>query len=82
MVVGHPSNQGPWTVVTYPLLKTTDQVLLLDGGLDSGASGSPVLSASGQVVGVVYDSPQVSKSRPIAQVWAFPVKALAAKMSR
>ena len=82
MVVGHPSNQGPWTVVTYPLLKTTDQALLLDGGLDSGASGSPVISASGQVVGVVYDSPQVSKSRPIAQVWAFPVKALAAKMSR
>jgi tetratricopeptide (TPR) repeat protein len=81
MVVGHPSKPGPWTVVSYPLLKTTDQALLLDGGLDPGASGSPVLSASRQVVGVVYDSPEVTKSRPIPQVWAFPVKALKAKMA-
>ena len=81
MVVGHPSKPGPWTVVSYPLLKTTDQALLLDGGLDPGASGSPVLSASRQVVGVVYDSPEVTKSRPIPQVYAFPVKALKAKMA-
>ncbi|MCX5960917.1 MAG: tetratricopeptide repeat protein [Cyanobacteria bacterium] len=81
MVVGHPSKAGPWTVVSYPLLKTTDQALLLDGGLDPGASGSPVLSASRQVVGVVYDSPEVTKSRPIPQVWAFPVKALRGKMA-
>jgi superkiller protein 3 len=81
MVVGHPSKPGPWTVVSYPLLKTTDQALLLDGGLDPGASGSPVLSASRQVVGVVYDSPEVTKSRPIPQVYAFPVKALKAKIA-
>ena len=81
MVVGHPSKPGPWTVVSYPLLKTTEQALLLDGGLDPGASGSPVLSASRQVVGVVYDSPEVTKSRPIPQVWAFPVNALKAKMA-
>lgn len=81
-VVGHPSNRGPWTVVTYPLLKITDQALLLDGGLDSGASGSPVLSASGQVVGVVYDSPEPSTNRPLPLVWVFPVKALASKMFR
>lgn len=82
MVVGHPSNQGPWTVVTYPLLKTTESALLLDGGLDSGASGSPVLSATHEVVGVVYDSPQVSTSRPIPQVWAFPTRTLQVKMMR
>ncbi|MFI0403610.1 MAG: tetratricopeptide repeat protein [Cyanobium sp.] len=81
MVVGHPSKSGPWTVVSYPLLKTTEQALLLDGGLDPGASGSPVLSASRQVVGVVYDSPEVSKSRPIPQVWAFPVTVLKGKMT-
>ena len=81
MVVGHPSKSGPWTVVSYPLLTSTDQALLLNGGLDPGASGSPVLSASRQVVGVVYDSPEVSKSRPIPQVWAFPVTVLKGKMT-
>ncbi|MFN9427656.1 MAG: tetratricopeptide repeat protein [Cyanobacteriota bacterium] len=81
MVVGHPSKSGPWTVVSYPLLTSTDQALLLKGGLDPGASGSPVLSASRQVVGVVYDSPEVSKSRPIPQVWAFPVTVLKGKMT-
>jgi superkiller protein 3 len=80
MIVGHPTQPGPWSVVRYPLLKSDEAALLLDGGLASGASGSPVLSTSQQVVGVVYDSPEVSKNRPIAQTWAFPVKALAEKM--
>jgi hypothetical protein len=80
MIVGHPTQPGPWTVVRYPLLTSSEEALLLEGGLASGASGSPVLSASQQVVGVVYDSPEVSKSRPIAQTWAFPIKALATKM--
>jgi superkiller protein 3 len=80
MIVGHPTQPGPWTVVRYPLLTSNEAALLLAGGLASGASGSPVLSASQQVVGVVYDSPEVSKNRPIAQTWAFPVKALAEKM--
>ena len=80
MIVGHPSQPGPWTMVRYPLLTSNEEALLLAGGLASGASGAPVLRASQQVVGVVYDSPEVSKSRPIAQTWAFPVKALAEKM--
>ncbi|MFN6131797.1 MAG: tetratricopeptide repeat protein [Synechococcaceae cyanobacterium] len=80
MIVGHPSQPGPWTVVRYPLLTSSEEALLLAGGLASGASGSPVLSSSQQVVGVVYDSPQVSKSRAIALTWAFPIKALAEKM--
>jgi hypothetical protein len=80
MIVGHPSQPGPWTVVRYRLAASNEKALLLEGGLASGASGSPVLSASQQVVGVVYDSPEVSKSRPIAQTWAFPVQALAEKM--
>jgi tetratricopeptide (TPR) repeat protein len=79
-IVGHPRQPGPWTVVRYSLLTSSEEALLLAGGLADGASGSPVLSASQQVVGVVYDSPEVSKSRPIAQTWAFPVKALAEKM--
>jgi tetratricopeptide (TPR) repeat protein len=79
-IVGHPTRPGPWSVVHFPLMKSTAEALLLDGGLVSGASGSPVLSAAQQVVGVVYDSPEVSKNRPIAQTWAFPVRALAEKM--
>jgi superkiller protein 3 len=51
-VVGHPSDRAPWTVA-YALMTFTEQALLLDGGLESGASGSPVLSISRRVVGVV-----------------------------
>lgn len=79
-IVGHPNKSGPWTVLRYPLLTSSEQALLLEGKLDKGASGSPVLSASQQVVGVVYDSPEVSNIRPIAQVWAFPVKSLVEKI--
>ena len=78
--VFHPSQPVPWTVVRYRLAASSEEALLLEGGLPSGASGAPVLNTSQQVVGVVYDSPDVSKSRPIALTWAFPIKALAEKM--
>jgi len=60
MVVGHPSNKPPWTVASFPLLKTTDKFLVLDGQLEPGASGSPVLNATGEVVGLVYETTSYS----------------------
>jgi len=82
-IIGHPISIGPWSLVRFPLLPTKTQgVLLLEGELTEGASGSPVLSASQQVVGIVYDSPETSKKRPIPQTFAFPVKVLADKMGR
>jgi hypothetical protein len=59
-VVGHPSNMPPWAVASFPLLKSTDKFLVLDGQLETGASGSPVLNATGQVVGLVYETTSYS----------------------
>ncbi|MFN6339220.1 MAG: tetratricopeptide repeat protein, partial [Cyanobacteriota bacterium] len=60
-VVGHPSDKLPWTVAPFAVLKTTDQQLVLDGQLLPGASGSPVLNASGQVLGLVYETGTYAK---------------------
>ncbi len=68
-VVGHPSSSYPWTVGRYPLLKASP-ILLLDGRLDEGASGSPVLTQSGQVVGLVYRS--TGEGEPVPLVYAYP----------
>jgi superkiller protein 3 len=55
MVVGHPTDRPPWTVERFPILKSQDRHLWLEGRLDKGASGSPVLNGDGQVVGVAYE---------------------------
>lgn len=55
-VVGHPHNKPPWAVENFSILKTTDKDIVLDGGLEPGASGSPVLNDSGEVVGIVYET--------------------------
>jgi tetratricopeptide (TPR) repeat protein len=68
-VVGHPSSSYPWTVGSYPLLKASP-ILVLDGRLDEGASGSPVLTQSGQVVGLVYRS--TGEGEPVPLVYAYP----------
>lgn len=68
-VVGHPSSSYPWTVARYPLLKASP-ILVLDGRLDEGASGSPVLTPSGQVVGLVYRS--TGEGEPVPLVYAYP----------
>ena len=81
-IIGHPRAPGDWSLLRYPLLTATQDALLLGGALEPGASGSPVLSASQQVVGIVYDSPEPNAKRPIPQTYAFPVKALADKMGR
>ena len=76
-VVGHPSGRVPWTVVRYPLLKATP-ILLLDGSLDEGASGSPVLAPGGQVAGVVYRSS--GKGEPVPLVYAYPSRSIQGKL--
>ncbi|MFM1798247.1 MAG: hypothetical protein RLZZ117_525 [Cyanobacteriota bacterium] len=55
MVVGHPTDRPAWTVERFPILKSQDRHLWLEGRLDKGASGSPVLNGDGQVVGVAYE---------------------------
>ena len=55
-VVGHPSEQPPWTVARFGMLKLLERQVVLDGRLNEGASGSPVLNGAGQVVGLVFES--------------------------
>jgi superkiller protein 3 len=55
MVVGHPTDRPAWTVERFAILKSKDRHLWLEGRLDKGASGSPVLNGDGQVVGVAYE---------------------------
>jgi hypothetical protein len=76
-VVGHPSGKAPWTVGRYPLLKATP-ILLLDGSLEEGASGSPVLTPGGQVAGVVYRSS--GKGEPVPLVYAYPSRSIQGKL--
>jgi tetratricopeptide (TPR) repeat protein len=76
-VVGHPSGSVPWTVLRYPLLKATP-ILLLDGPLEEGASGSPVLTPGGQVAGVVYRSS--GKGEPVPLVYAYPSRSIQGKL--
>jgi superkiller protein 3 len=54
-VVGHPNNVA-WSVTDLALLKAGPEELLLDGDLEQGASGGPVLNSAGEVVGLVYQS--------------------------
>jgi superkiller protein 3 len=54
-VIGHPGNRS-WDVGSFGVLKVKDRKMMLDGQLDEGASGSPVLNAAGQVVGLVSDA--------------------------
>ena len=56
-VAGHPTDTPPWMVATFSVLKTTERQLVLDGQLLPGACGSPVLNGSGEVLGLVYQTP-------------------------
>ena len=76
-VVGHPSDSAPWSVGRYPLLKATP-ILLLDGRLEQGASGSPVLTPAGQVVGLVYRSS--GEGEPVPLVYAYPARSIQGKL--
>ena len=76
-VVGHPSDSDPWSVGRYPLLKATP-ILLLDGRLEQGASGSPVLTPAGQVVGLVYRSS--GEGEPVPLVYAYPARSIQGKL--
>ncbi|MFM7285452.1 MAG: serine protease, partial [Cyanobium sp.] len=62
-VVGHYPRETPWNVVpvTYlgALTEAASKELKFAGVLDSGASGSPVLSASGEVMAIVRTSMDV-----------------------
>jgi superkiller protein 3 len=76
-VVGHPSGSDPWSVGRYPLLKATP-ILLLEGRLEQGASGSPVLTPAGQVVGLVYRSS--GEGEPVPLVYAYPARSIQGKL--
>jgi Flp pilus assembly protein TadD len=76
-VVGHPTDNDPWTVGSYQLLKATP-ILLLDGRLEEGASGSPVLTPAGQVAGLVYRSS--GKGEPVPLMYAYPARSIQGKL--
>ncbi|MEB3316755.1 MAG: serine protease, partial [Cyanobacteriota bacterium] len=78
-VVGHPADKPPWTVATFSVLKSTERELLLDGMLKPGASGSPVLNASGQVLGLVYEISTFEK-KDINFVFAYRSSAIQSKL--
>ncbi|MFN9622266.1 MAG: trypsin-like peptidase domain-containing protein [Cyanobacteriota bacterium] len=69
IIVGHPTDSDPWTVGRFPLRKA-GPTLVLDGRLTEGASGSPVLTPAGHVVGIVFRSS--GEGEPVPFVYAFP----------
>ena len=78
-VVGHPTDKPPWTVSTFPVLKSTERQLVLDGQLNPGASGSPVLNAAGQVLGLIYETSTYEK-QDINFVFAYRTSAIQSKL--
>jgi superkiller protein 3 len=77
MIVGHPTGSDPWRVERFPLLKEASN-LVLDGRLTEGASGSPVVTPAGQVVGLVYRSSGEGEPEPF--VYAFPARLIQVKL--
>jgi tetratricopeptide (TPR) repeat protein len=77
-VVGHPGNKL-WAVEPFAVLKANARQIVLDGALEPGASGSPVLNASGQVLGLVYQTTTYS-SDPLALVSAYRTGLIQAKL--
>jgi superkiller protein 3 len=65
-VVGHYPREIPWNVVSVSYLEAltepSSKEVKLAGVLDSGASGSPVLNDSGQVVGMVRTSMDIDNA--------------------
>lgn len=60
-VIGHPTGQPAWSVMAFTPLKSNEQQIILDGSLLPGASGSPVLNGSGEVLGLVYETTTYAK---------------------
>jgi tetratricopeptide (TPR) repeat protein len=81
-VVGHPTGQPPWSVLDLPLLKTIERELFLDGALDSGASGSPVLDGDGKVLGLVYQTMKYGRTNPQTVVSAYRSTAIESLLQR
>ena len=77
-VVGHPGDKL-WAVKPFAVLKANARQIVLDGALEPGASGSPVLNASGQVLGLVYQTTTYS-SDPLALVSAYRSGLIQAKV--
>ena len=78
-VIGNPTDKPPWTVATFPVLKSTERQLVLDGQLKPGASGSPVLNDDGHVLGLVYQTTSYT-SDELSLVAAYRVKTIQAKL--
>jgi hypothetical protein len=78
-VVGHPTDKPPWTVATFPVLKSTERQLVLDGQLKPGASGSPVLTDTGLVLGLIYETSTYEK-QDINFVFAYRSSAIQNKL--
>jgi superkiller protein 3 len=79
-VVGHPAEKPPWTEELFRILKLAPSLLYLDGELNPGASGSPVLNGSGQVVGIVYRATSSSGGEELKYVMAYRTSAIEAKL--
>jgi tetratricopeptide (TPR) repeat protein len=79
-VVGHPAEKPPWTEELFRILKLAPSLLYLDGELNPGASGSPVLNGSGQVVGIVYRATSSSGGEELKYVMAYRASAIEAKL--
>ncbi len=54
-VISNSQDAPSWSIRDIQLLKTTNRQLLLDGGFEPGASGSPVLNSLGQVIGLIFN---------------------------
>ena len=79
-VVGHPDQKPPWTEETFRILKLAPLLLYLDGELNPGASGSPVLNGSGQVVGIVYRAASRGGGEELKYVMAYRAAAIEAQL--
>ena len=79
-MVGHPAEKPPWTEELFRILKLAPSLLYLDGELNPGASGSPVLNGSGQVVGIVYRATSSSGGKELKYVMAYRTSAIEAKL--
>ena len=79
-VVGHPDQQ-PWTVALFSILKSAAKVIYLDGGLNAGASGSPVLNGDRQVVGLVYRAAK-GNDLELQYVMAYRAAVIEAKLKK
>jgi hypothetical protein len=80
-VLGHPGKQS-WEVLRLPQFKVDKEELFLVGSLDEGASGSPVLDSSGQVLGVVYEFTEFGKKNPQRVVTAYRSNTIQALLHR